>query len=58
MNTKIQELTDLIYNEGVVKGQQEADKVISEAQAKADKILLDARQRRRVQITLITSERN
>ena len=43
MNTKIQELTDLIYNEGVVKGQQEADKVISEAQAKADKILLDAR---------------
>lgn len=42
MNTKIQELTDLIYNEGVVKGQQEADKVISDAKAQAEKILQDA----------------
>ncbi|MCQ2083987.1 MAG: hypothetical protein MJY58_05800 [Bacteroidaceae bacterium] len=42
MNNKIQELTDIIYNEGVSKGQAEADRIIEQAQAKADSILADA----------------
>ena len=43
MNTKIQELTDIIYNEGVAKGQAQADEILSAARAQADKILSDAR---------------
>lgn len=43
MNTKIQELTDIIYNEGVVKGQQEADKVLADANAQAEEILAKAK---------------
>lgn len=35
MNTRIQELTDIIYNEGVVKGQEEADRILAEANEKA-----------------------
>ena len=31
MNTKIQELTDIIYNEGVAKGQAEADQILAQA---------------------------
>lgn len=42
MNNKIQELTDIIYNEGVVKGQAEAEKVLADAKAQADKMLSDA----------------
>lgn len=43
MNTKIQELTDIIYNEGVAKGQAEADQIVAAARAEAEKILADAR---------------
>lgn len=43
MNSKIQELTDIIYNEGVVKGQEEAEKLLTEANKKADKIVNDAK---------------
>ena len=43
MNTKIQELTDIIYNEGVAKGQAQADEILAAARAEADKILSDAR---------------
>ena len=43
MNTKIQELTDIIYNEGVAKGQAQADEILAAARAQADKILSDAR---------------
>ena len=43
MNTKIQELTDIIYNEGVAKGQAQADDILAAARAQADKILSDAR---------------
>lgn len=56
MNTKIQELTDLIYNEGVVKGQQEADKVISDAKSQAEKILADARKEAEAIITRAKKE--
>lgn len=43
MNSKIQELTDIIYNEGVVKGQEEAEKLLAEANRRADKIVNDAK---------------
>lgn len=43
MNTKIQELTDIIYNEGVAKGKAQADQILSEAQEQAQKIIADAR---------------
>lgn len=42
MNTKIQELTDIIYNEGVAKGQQEAEKILSDAREQAAKLVADA----------------
>ena len=42
MNTKIQELTDIIYNEGVAKGQAEADQILSQAREQAQKIIQDA----------------
>ena len=37
MDAKIQELTDKIYTEGVEKGQAEANRLIAEAEAKAQK---------------------
>ena len=54
MNTKLQELTDKIYQEGVEKGNVEAKKIVdnarstasgivAEAQAEAEKILAEAR---------------
>lgn len=39
MNNKIQELTDIIYKEGVVKAQEEADNILAEANSKAEKLL-------------------
>ena len=43
MNTKIQELTDIIYNEGVAKGQAQADQIVADARAEAEKLVADAR---------------
>lgn len=43
MNTKIQELTDIIYNEGVAKGQAEADQILAQAKEQAQKLISDAR---------------
>ena len=42
MNTKIQELTDIIYNEGVAKGQAEAQEIVAAAKAETEKIVADA----------------
>ena len=42
MDTKIQELTDKIYKEGVEKGNEEAGRIIAEANAQKDTILKDA----------------
>lgn len=42
MDTKIQELTDKIYQEGVEKGNEEANRIISEANAKKQTILSEA----------------
>ena len=43
MNTKLQELTEKIYAEGVEKGKSQAAEIVAEAQAKADKIIAEAR---------------
>ena len=43
MNTKIQELTDIIYNEGVAKGQAQADQILAQAQEQSQKMIADAR---------------
>jgi len=42
MENKIQELTEKIYNEGVEKGNAEAERIIAEAKEKAASILMDA----------------
>jgi V/A-type H+-transporting ATPase subunit E len=42
MDNKIQELTDKIYKEGVEKGNQEAERIVTEANAKKDAILSEA----------------
>lgn len=43
MENKIQELTDKLYREGVEKGNEEAQKLICEAQEKAQKLIDDAK---------------
>lgn len=43
MNNKIQELTDIIYNEGVAKGQAQADQILAQAREQAEKIISEAR---------------
>ena len=43
MENKIQELTDKIYREGVEKGNEEAQRLIGEAQKEAQKLLEEAR---------------
>lgn len=42
MDTKIQELTDKIYKEGVEKGNEEAGRIIADANAQKETILKDA----------------
>ena len=43
MENKIQELTDKIYREGVEKGNEEAQRLISTAQKEAQKLIEDAK---------------
>ena len=43
MNNRLQELTDKIYQEGISKGQDEADLIKTKANAEAAKILADAK---------------
>jgi len=38
MENKLQELTQKLYNEGVEKAKQEAEKILSEAKSEADKV--------------------
>ena len=42
MNTKIKELTENIYNDGVAKAREEAERILKEANEKAEKITSDA----------------
>ncbi len=44
METKLQELTDKVYKEGVEKAQKEAEAILNAAQQKADAIIADAQQ--------------
>ena len=41
-NSKLQELTDRLFQEGLEKGRAEADNLIAEAKSKAQKIVADA----------------
>ena len=57
MDTKIQELTDKIYKEGVEKGNEEAGRIIAEANAQKDTILKDAEaEAKRIVTNLITGD--
>lgn len=42
MDTKIQELTDKIYKEGVEKGNEEAARIVADAEARRDDLIKDA----------------
>lgn len=56
MNTKIQELTDIIYNEGVAKGQAQADQILAQAQEQARKIVADAQKQADALLTAARKE--
>lgn len=43
MQSKIQELTDKVYNEGVSKGKEEAERIIADAKKEAGKIISHAK---------------
>ncbi len=43
MDSKIQELTDKIYREGVEKGNEEARQLVEQAKAEAERIIADAK---------------
>ena len=42
MNNKLQEITEKIYLEGISRGKEEAEKLLSEARTESDKIIRDA----------------
>ncbi|MDR1170642.1 MAG: hypothetical protein LBK97_07410 [Prevotellaceae bacterium] len=44
---KLQELTDKLYNEGLSKGQQEAEIILNQAKIEAEKILSEAKSKAR-----------
>lgn len=44
-NTKLQQLTDKLYQEGLEKGRAEADSLVAEAKSRAEKIVADAEAR-------------
>lgn len=44
MSNKLQELTDKLYNEGLSKGKEEGERLISEAKAQAAAIVAEAKQ--------------
>lgn len=43
MNTKLKELTDKIYKDGVQKGEEKADQIINDARTEAEKIIEKAK---------------
>ena len=44
-NTKLQELTDKLYQQGLEKGRNEADSLVAEAKLKAQKIVAEAEEK-------------
>lgn len=45
MDHKLQELTEKLYNEGVVKGNQEANQILAKAEENAKQIIADAHEK-------------
>ncbi|MGF7138494.1 V-type ATP synthase subunit E family protein [Roseimarinus sediminis] len=45
MDQKLKELTDKLYNEGVAKGNQQAESIVEEAKSKAAKIIAEAEEK-------------
>jgi len=45
MNTKIKELTENIYQEGVAKARKEADRILAEANEQAEKTISEAKEK-------------
>lgn len=45
MGNKIQELTDKIFHEGVEKGNEEADRLVAQAQKRAEELVAEAEKR-------------
>lgn len=43
MDSKISELTDKLYKEGVEKGEKQAEQILADAKAKANQLLADAK---------------
>ncbi|MGE4585887.1 MAG: hypothetical protein AB7D05_00930 [Mangrovibacterium sp.] len=48
MNDKIKELTENIYNEGVTRAREEAERILAEAEKKAGKIVADSQEQAKV----------
>ncbi len=44
MDNKLQVLTEKLYNEGLLKGQEEAERIVADAKQKADEIIKQAKQ--------------
>jgi V/A-type H+/Na+-transporting ATPase subunit E len=58
MQNKLQELTDKIYQEGVVKAREEADKIVAEARQQASVILADAQKEATVIVEAAQTQAN
>ena len=43
MQNKLQELTDQLYSQGLAKGREEGDRILTEARSEADRIVAEAR---------------
>lgn len=51
MTDKIQEITQKIYNEGVIKAKDDASQILSDAKAKAEEIITSANNKKEIIIT-------
>ena len=45
MENKLQELTNKLYEEGLAKGRSDAERLVADAQAKADAIVREAEEK-------------
>tara|TARA_R110002050_G_scaffold173986_1_gene306906 strand:+ start:4661 stop:5341 length:681 start_codon:yes stop_codon:yes gene_type:complete len=56
MNTKIKELTENIYNDGIAKAREEADRILKEASQKAEETTAQAKARAESMLSQAKSE--
>ncbi len=56
MNTKIKELTENIYKDGVEKAQKDGEQILEQAKQEADKIIADAKEKADTLVTGAKSE--